>query len=356
MNRKSFSLHDGRFVPSPGGATRTSKKRGFTLVELLVVIAIIGILIALLLPAVQAAREAARRIQCSNNLKQIGLAIHNYYSSNNAFPAACRAQSSTGWGFGWATYILPYGEQTALYDELDKTGEHGGSGHQTGLVYGGKCSITGMTFHDYNEYNGRILAGVDIPYLYCPSSPLEQFVMKEKEIPGPAGVASSTYVAITGAIDHKTAGNSTGGWQGIRSEGGVLLPHKHTAIRDITDGTTNTLMIAEQSGFCIDEDGKNQDCRSDYGHGFIMGALPATSLDDRWYNTATARYRINFNTYNATGVGFHYSFNRPILSAHPGGAQVLMADGSVHFLNEELELQTLYNICNRDDGYTVDEL
>ncbi len=119
------------FSKTPAG--RPLKKRGFTLVELLVVIAIIGILIALLLPAVQAAREAARRMQCSNNLKQIGLAIHNYYSTNNAFPAACSSQNKNfgSWGFAWCVHIMPYAEQTSLYDELDKTGVYGGP-HELG--------------------------------------------------------------------------------------------------------------------------------------------------------------------------------------------------------------------------------
>src|SRR5512136_2408211 len=104
-----------------------SKRTGFTLVELLVVIAIIGILIALLLPAVQAAREAARRMQCSNNLKQIGLAVHSYCSSSGVFPTACRSQGEArgvySWGFGWSVYLLPHAEQTAIYDALDKTGD-----------------------------------------------------------------------------------------------------------------------------------------------------------------------------------------------------------------------------------------
>ena len=100
-------------------------RKGFTLVELLVVIAIIGILIALLLPAVQAAREAARRSQCSNNLKQIGLALHNYHDANKTFPFAWMVYATDVPGFSdlnaqvWGTRILPYLEQTALYDQYD---------------------------------------------------------------------------------------------------------------------------------------------------------------------------------------------------------------------------------------------
>src|SRR5512135_122792 len=106
------------------------QSRGFTLIELLVVIAVIGILVALLLPAVQAAREAARRMQCSNNLKQIGLALHNYHDANKKFPFGSRGGSSwaqTGIkdGTNWRVSILPYLEQTALYSKLNFGGSFG---------------------------------------------------------------------------------------------------------------------------------------------------------------------------------------------------------------------------------------
>ncbi|MBN2291166.1 MAG: DUF1559 domain-containing protein [Pirellulales bacterium] len=328
--------------------------RGFTLVELLVVIAIIGILIALLLPAVQAAREAARRSQCSNNLKQIGLAALNYESAHHVFPPGTSSHGNPGdwtWGFGWGAIILRYTEQQSVYDQLDTTGEKCLSAYpHTGLIYNG-----------HNEHNGRVLAGLPLPLIFCPSSPLSQFSLKNSGVPGPEGVASPTYTAITGAIDHQSAVNKDShtyehGAIGIQSRGGVMLPREGAAFRDISDGSTNTILVGEQSDWCITSNGQKANCRSDYGHSFAMGCVPTDARDDRWFNTTTVRYPINHRDWGSTGVGNqYYACNRPILSAHPGGAQVVLADGSVRFLNEDLELKTFYNLCNRDDGQTIEE-
>ncbi|MBN2291168.1 MAG: DUF1559 domain-containing protein [Pirellulales bacterium] len=321
-------------------------------------IAIIGILIALLLPAVQAAREAARRAQCSNNLKQIGLAMLNYESANNAFPPGCSSHGDAGawtWGFAWGVFIMPYTEQDSAYAQLDTTGETC-PGRHTGLIY----SNSSATF---NVYNGRILHGLPMPHLFCPSSPLQQRVLKVAApyAPGPEGVASPTYTAITGAVDHQSAINKDGQsnlhrHKGIVSNGGILLPRKGSSFRDITDGSTNTILVGEQSDWCIASNGTQVNCRSDYGHSFTMGCVPLDSTDDRWFNTTTVRYRINHKDWNSTGIGDqYYACNRPIQSAHPGGAQVALGDGSVRFLGEELDLQTLYDMCNRDDGRTFED-
>jgi len=329
------------------------RRQGFTLVELLVVIAIIGILIALWLPAVQAAREAARRSQCSNHLKQMGLALHNYNSCHGRFPAGATSHATTGWvyGFAWGVAILPFAEQGPLYDKLDKIGTGSVSSYpHTGLIYTG-----------HNEFNGRVLSGVAIPYMFCPSSSLPQFVLTGSTPPGPAGAASPTYTAITGAIDHSSAVDNDGESnihraKGIQSRGGVLLPRQCLTFRDITDGSSNTLMVGEQSGWCYDSSGTRYNCRSDYSHAFCMGATPSDVTDNRWFNTTTVRYGINYRVWNAAGIGnASYPCNRPIQSAHPGGAQVLLADGSARFLSETLALQTLFDLSNRDDGHPISD-
>lgn len=327
-------------------------RRAFTLVELLVVIAIIGILVALLLPAVQSAREAARRTQCINNIKQMALAVHVYESGNKVFPSASRSHWPAGdwvWGHAWGVAILPQCEQTALYDQFDKTGDKSGnSTRHTGLIYQGM-----------NEYNGKLMAGQFIPYMFCPSSPLPKTVLTGTSIPGSLGAPSPTYTAITGAIDHQTAVNKDGQtnqhmFRGIASSGGLLIGKDHVRTGDTRDGLSNTILIAEQSDFCVDSSGAKRDCRSDFGHSFTMGATPTTNFDDRWFNSTTVRYPINAKAWNASGVGDEfYGCNRPIQSAHSGGATVALGDGSVRFIADGVPLQTLFDLCNRNDGHPI---
>jgi prepilin-type N-terminal cleavage/methylation domain-containing protein len=326
--------------------------RAFTLVELLVVIAIIGILVAMLLPAVQAAREAARRMQCSNNLKQMGLALHNYNTANRVFPSGSRSHysdTSWTWGHAWGVAILPFCEQTNLYDKFDMKGT---TTANTGLVY--KSSSA-----SYNTYNGKLIAGLVIPYMWCPSSSLDKFGLKGTEIPGDAGAFSPTYTAITGAVDHRSKVNRDGETnqhqaRGTQSSGGVLIANDFLSFEAIRDGATNTILLGEQSDWCYASNGTRVNCRSDFGHGFTMGAVPPGNFDKRWFNTTTVRYGINHRAWNSTGVGDeYYGCNRPIQSAHPGGAHVVAGDASVHFLSEAMDLQTLFNLSNRDDGNVV---
>ena len=294
------------------------------------VITIIGILISLLLPAVQAAREAARRLQCSNNLKQIGLGLLNYECTHSAFPAGGGLKAGTGsaYGYSWWVSILPYIEQNNIYDKLD----------QTNPLRGWTPCIPA---------NAALLKNVQFSFMYCPSSTLPPIA------PAPE-VMSATYTGISGS-NYKTPRQAppsgsditVGAATGIISSDGVLVVGRCTAISSITDGTTNTMIVGEQSDFLVDENGNPVSGCSDCGHGFPMGPV---GYDERRMNLTCVRYGINDKFSDNTGVAGNCGPNTPIQSSHSGGANVLFADGSVQFLNETLSLDILRNLADRNDG------
>ena len=315
---------------------------GFTLVELLVVIAIIAILIALLLPAVQAAREAARRAQCQNNLKQVGVALHNYESAIGSFPPGGLGRNPTG-GFGhsWWIRIMPYIEQENIYDRFDQ-----------------KSRGTGWL--GSNPHNGYLLRDVRFHFMRCPSTTLP-WMTQENLNPFVEAGMRPCYTGVSGAVDHPTTRYMIRKslQYGKISFGGVLVGRGeyhngntedgHTVrIRDITDGTSYTMMVAEQSGWCRDADGSQKDCRADNNHGFAMG--PSSTYGyNRVFNVTIVMHRLNDKSYTNIGVPGDGP-NTPIQSSHAGGSHVGLADGSVRFLSEGIGIQTLYNLANRNDG------
>ena len=322
-------------------AMKNRKRHGFTLVELLVVIAIIGILIAMLLPAVQAAREAARRMQCANNLKQIGLALHNYHSTYNCFPYyASDTTVVAGGGHmpSWMLSILPYVEQGMMFDKVDMN----------------EVSLR------WNPANASALLSQYYAFMDCPSSSLpdmcvDTYVATANEVMAPC------YVGISGSAPGSDSWYSAFG-VGTLSTNGALAPYIRVNIGSITDGSSNTIMVGEQSEWCYDVNGTKKDCRSCDMFGFAQGASREGSLADhggifRPFNTTVVRYRVNFNTWEESGVEgkYNYGANRPLLSAHSGGAQATFADGSVRFLSEEIETETLFDLANRHDGNAVEK-
>ena len=341
------------------------KYRGFTLVELLVVIAIIGILIGMLLPAVQQVREAARRTQCANNLKQLTLAALNYESANMQLPPgnfrSPQAESAPApnnirvWGHSHFVLTLPFCDQNALYNLYDLSYQ-GWTGHSTNLA----------------NPNNAALANVTIPYLVCPSTPLELFPdgVKEDlkvgdETDPPATGMMPCYAGVSGSYQTGDEGVKAGIVQvrdSYLSQNGALTYLEDNSLKGIgiglfDDGTSNTMIFAEQSDFMhyFDGDGNKvlSDCRADGSHGFNMGGRRISRANDRLWNLTTVKDQINDKDVNATLSAGNLPCWRPIQSAHPGGATVSLTDGSVHFLDEGLELRALRNLADRNDGANV---
>ena len=323
-----------------------------TLVEVLVVIAIIGLLVALLLPAVQSARESARRLQCTNNLKQIGVALLAYHHANGAFPPAGGrpVRQPVGFGVSWMVFILPQLEQGALYAQLDILG----TSTQTpnvGLAY-------------WHVQNGTVVNGVKIPTYRCPSSPWVGEPGAWADGSGgawlvPGGAMRPHYVGIVGAADGAGAVNYGPNMlhqpSGIVAKSGVLVPENPKSMAAIQDGASNTLAVSEQSDACRTAAGGRTDGRSDHGHSFLMGGYNVGTENRNW-NVTTVRYAINDRTWENVGVGdMYYGHNKPLISPHSGGVNGLLADGSVRFIPEGIPLQTLYNLCNRNDGKVLEE-
>ncbi len=332
-------------------------RRGFTLIELLVVIAIIAILIALLLPAVQQAREAARRTQCKNNLKQIGLALHNYHDVFNGFPiGASFARGGTvspGWGMAWWVRILPYADQAPLYNKLRFEGDH------PGTTANGTPTWTGAAI------NGPAVDGLRITLMICPSSPVDAV----RTAGYPTMITCPQYSGISGAANspsgdfvNSTGRQFTGTSTGLISTGGVLVPYDSVQIGRITDGTSNTLVVGEQSNFGTNAAGAKIVINNHQGFmcGLIDPSCPncanaAGSGNRRMFNITTIRYAPNTVSTALAGIQNNDGNNNGIFSPHTGGVQALMADGAVRFISENLELLTLRRLATRDDGQVVGE-
>lgn len=271
---------------------------GFTLIELLVVIAIIAVLIALLLPAVQQAREAARRTQCKNNLKQIGLALHNYHDAFQTFPPGYIANANTSQttpGWGWCSMLLPYLDQTPLYNQLN--------------------------FNlPVEAPSNRPASSTRIPMFLCPSDLYTGGTFNITSDPANSVVvmpaSPSSYAGCTGNDASDVDDRTTGG-------NGVLFRNSRVRFADIRDGTTNTIAVGERSwsqtnGVWIGTP-NNGLIRAGQKNPFAPLAEPAT------YGVLAHCHWINILTDPDGGMD-DYS------SLHIGGAHALFCDGSVRFL------------------------
>lgn len=324
------------------------QRRGFTLIELLVVIAIIAVLVALLLPAVQQAREAARRSQCKNNLKQLGLALHNYHDTMTVFPPG-----GVSYGPSWLTMILPYLDQATAYNQFNFTAC--------------EWSWQENTPNNYAQVNWNVLRQLRVPGLNCPSSDLpttrnQSARTKTKALGCPATVPIQTvnYVGIAGHARNPVTQNITftqGGY-GYPGNNGVLYAHGNRRMRDLTDGSSNIIMVGEQGNWRFDPTTKaKSDLRScNHDGGAWMGCRDASATT--WtQNMTTLLYKINENATTATNQGYLYAYtsNNPLNSTHTGGVQVLRGDGTVTFLSENINNTILQKLAIVNDGLPVGE-
>ncbi len=357
--------------------SKSKRKTGFTLVELLVVIAIIGVLVALLLPAVQAAREAARRTQCMNNLRQFGLALQNYHSALQEFPKISRTMKPDFQaGPTWIVQVMPYFEATAAFQGLDLSGTFFASGGSTTPAA---------------EENARRLDGFVPSVLHCPSSSLPNSYQQEVGGSGDlvtiaetcyVGIHGATYTNVEQSIPHPSTDLTPHPDHGPISGGGMFLLDRNIRIGECTDGTSHTIMVGEESDFLnvpgpvgtgrpgsvnAGPEGPGLvDLRSSNRHGAFMGnsynhepsgdetmGLVAKGCEHpnctRCWNMTTVLYPINTKDWDSKSMQL-LGCNKPIRSPHPGGALVLFADGHVDYLSDETDMQTLSDLANRDDG------
>ena len=315
-------MRQGIFFPvSPerAGIVRgcSMRKKGFTLVELLVVIAIIGILIAMLLPAVQAAREAARRMQCANHFKQVGIAMHNYHAAHQCFPPGMYAipmgsASPSHFYFGWAVYILPFIEEPSLYEKID---------------FASKWSY----FDNENGCKNREVSNTKIPGFLCPSDPQggEGIWVSPSLSPTPCSQCGMTNMCgVSDSVDWSLAGGAS---KNFPDNNGIMGANGCCSVRDVSDGTSTTLMIGE-----------------------ITGDQPGTFVGQFWaaWNICDTNEGIN-GPYTIPGGYTDKIYVSGFSSFHPGGCHFTMADGSVQFLLDDIPQTVLSDLTTRSGGEAV---
>lgn len=309
------------------------RRKGFTLIELLVVIAIIAILIALLLPAVQQAREAARRTQCKNNLKQLALAVQNYHDTYKSFPAgfarnaarlavsSCPEGNCANWS--WGAAILPQLEQSNLYDQVDV----------------GNAALETVV----NDANLRPILQTPLAAFRCPSDTAPD-LNTDQQVPG-SGDTNCTSGCQPLATANYIGVNHSYLLERDTNNGIFNNEQNFTSLRDVTDGTSNTLLIGERAwqigGTRMQAAvifGTNGDSENHVDQGLV-------------YVTGAGRYSIN-DSCSGCAQGFS--------SLHSGGAQFALTDGSVVFISENVDHNTdsavnsVYErLIGRNDGQVV---
>jgi prepilin-type N-terminal cleavage/methylation domain-containing protein/prepilin-type processing-associated H-X9-DG protein len=302
-------------------SSRRPVRRAFTLIELLVVIAIIAVLVGLLLPAVQRTREAAARTQCQNNMKQIGLGMHNHLDALGNFPRAGNRDTQ----LSWHVYLLPYIEQGNLFNQFSQA-----TGSFTGT---GKNNPHGLAY---------------VPVYLCPGGQRRidttgPNIQPGEYVPATTGEPAYTthYYGILGPIDSTVPYQvDTSGSHGGFSLQGMLLRTLDVKPRDVTDGMSNTIMVGERSW--IPKDNFNSAQTSRY-RTWVRGCEDSNIVCAGAKNVVNAINTPNTATFNNIAMG----------SQHPQGCNFVLADGSVRFVRESIPLGTYRALASRNGGEVI---
>ncbi len=331
---------------------------GFTLIELLVVIAIIAILVALLLPAVQQARAAARMTQCKNNMKQLGLALHNFEGTFKALPMTYTATVTTPTLRGqtsWAPALLPYLDQATAYNL--------GTGWDTKANWWDSANSNAGAYAGQAVSN-RQIAAIPLPVMMCPSTPSGPRFEDKPNTPetkyghcGDYFTPSGVHLDINNSLPPAQAFSTTADLRGAVA---IYNASGNTAntIANILDGTSNTIALGECAGR-EDVWRGNSLYKLDYGSGNIRARGGAWATNDNVY-TIGQRITTNFGPGTTTIPGTlrinnSNEYGHCFYSFHVGGANFVFADGSVRFMGASMDLKILASLVTRAGGEVVSD-